>query len=99
MKSIKMLLGTVDDNFVIPEDRFERAEEIRKASKKDPKVNSINTKLILEYKKKSGMYLNFEIDKYVISKENLSKDSNITKECLLLDIEEAKEKLKKFYDK
>ena len=99
MKSIKMLLGTVDDNFAIPEDRFERAEEIRKVSKKDPKVNNIDTKLILEYRKKSGMYLNFEIDKYVVSKENLSKDSDIRKECLLLDIEEAKEKLKNFYDK
>jgi hypothetical protein len=45
------------------------------------------------------MYLNFEIDKYVKSKENLSKDSNVTKECLLLDIEEAKQKLEKFYAK
>ena len=99
MKSIKMLLGAVDDEIIVPEDRFERAEEIRKASKKDPKVSSIDTKLILSYNRKNGMYLNFEIDKYVKSKENLSKDSNVTKECLLLDIEEAKQKLEKFYAK
>lgn len=99
MKSIKMLLGAIDDKLIVPEDRFERAEEIRKASKKDPKVSSIDTKLILSYNKKNGMYLNFEIDKYVKSKENLSKDSNVTKECLLLDIEEAKQKLEKFYAK
>lgn len=99
MKSIKMLLGAVDDKLIVSEDRFERAEEIRKASKKDPKVSSIDTKLILNYNKKNGMYLNFEIDKYVKSKENLSKDSNVTKECLLLDIEEAKQKLEKFYAK
>lgn len=94
-----MLLGAIDDKLIVPEDRFERAEEIRKASKKDPKVSSIDTKLILSYNKKNGMYLNFEIDKYVKSKENLSKDSNVTKECLLLDIEEAKQKLEKFYGK
>lgn len=99
MKSIKMLLGAVDDKLIVPEDRFERAEEIRKASKKDPKVSSIDTKLILSYNRRNGMYLNFEIDKYVKSKENLSKDSNVTKECLLLDIEEAKQKLEKFYAK
>ena len=99
MKSIKMLLGAIDDKLIVPEDRFERAEEIRKASKKDPKVSSIDTKLILSYNRKNGMYLNFEIDKYVKSKENLSKDSNVTKECLLLDIEEAKQKLEKFYVK
>ena len=99
MKSIKMLLGAIDDKLIVPEDRFERAEEIRKASKKDPKVSSIDTKLILSYNKRNGMYLNFEIDKYVKSKENLSKDSNVTKECLLLDIEEAKQKLEKFYAK
>jgi hypothetical protein len=99
MKSIKMLLGAIDDKLIVPENRFERAEEIRKASKKDPKVSSIDTKLILSYNKKNGMYLNFEIDKYVKSKENLSKDSNVTKECLLLDIEEAKQKLEKFYAK
>lgn len=99
MKSIKMLLGAIDDKLIVPEDRFERAEEIRKASKKDPKVSSIDTKLILSYNRKNGMYLNFEIDKYVKSKENLSKDSNVTKECLLLDIEEAKQKLEKFYAK
>lgn len=94
-----MLLGAVDDKLIVPEDRFERAEEIRKASKKDPKVSSIDTKLILSYNRRNGMYLNFEIDKYVKSKENLSKDSNVTKECLLLDIEEAKQKLEKFYAK
>lgn len=94
-----MLLGAIDDKLIVPEDRFERAEEIRKASKKDPKVSSIDTKLILSYNKRNGMYLNFEIDKYVKSKENLSKDSNVTKECLLLDIEEAKQKLEKFYAK
>jgi len=99
MKSIKMLLGAIDDKLIVPEDRFERAEDIRKASKKDPKVSSIDTKLILSYNKRNGMYLNFEIDKYVKSKENLSKDSNVTKECLLLDIEEAKQKLEKFYAK
>ena len=99
MKSIKMLLGAVDDEIIVPEDRFERAEEIRKASKKDPKVSSIDTKLIVSYNKRNGMYLNFEIDKYVKSKENLSKDSNTIKECLLLDIEEAKQKLEKFYAK
>ena len=94
-----MLLGAIDDKLIVPEDRFERAEEIRKASKKDPKVSSIDTKLILSYNRRNGMYLNFEIDKYVKSKENLSKDSNVTKECLLLDIEEAKQKLEKFYVK
>ena len=99
MKSIKMLLGAIDDKLIVPEDRFERAEEIRKASKKDPKVSSIDTKLILSYNRRNGVYLNFEIDKYVKSKENLSKDSNIIKECLLLDIEEAKQKLEKFYAK
>lgn len=96
MKSIKILLGAVDDN-TIPEDRFERAEEIRKSSKKDPKVTSEGTKLILEYKKKNGMYLNFEIDKYIISKENISKDSQIIKESLLLEEGSANAKLEEFY--
>lgn len=96
MKSIKILLGAVDDN-TIPEDRFERAEEIRKSSKKDPKVTSDGTKLILEYKKKNGTYLIFEIDKYVISKEKLDKSSIIVKESLLLEEGSANEKLKQFY--
>lgn len=96
MKSIKILLGSVDDN-TIPEDRFERAEEIRKSSKKDPKVTSEGTKLILEYKKKNGTYLNFEIDKYTISKEKLDKNSDIIRESLLLEEGSANAKLEEFY--
>ena len=96
MKSIKVLLGAVDDN-TIPEDRFTRAEEIRKSSKKDPKVTSDGTKLILEYKKKNGTYLKFEIDKYVISKEKLNKDSDIIRESLLLEEGSANAKLESFY--
>ena len=96
MKSIKILLGAVDDN-TIPEDRFIRAEEIRKSSKKDPKVSSDGTKLILEYKKKNGTYLKFEIDKYVISKEKLNKDSDIIRESLLLEEGSANAKLESFY--
>jgi hypothetical protein len=41
----------------------------------------------------------FEIDKYVKSRENLDSTGESIKESLLLDIEEAKQKLEKFYAK
>ena len=98
MKSVKTLLGAVDDNS-IPEDRFERAEEIVSAKKKQPKVTSEGTKLILTYTKKNNDFIIFEIDRYVKSKENLDSTGESIKESLLLDIEEAKQKLEKFYAK